>query len=192
MSSTVPSFSLSRLRPTFGLAWHWINRPSYHVKVRHQFDLGGFEVNDAPSIDLDPMGLQWMRTMELSSRDAGIKYRMVSFRRLGRDPAWFPRAVAGHVEKNVRELRREPTRTCCATPAATRWPTRGTTPGRSRAGSDIARSLAPRSTRRWRRTVSTIFGGIEPSWEGIKKTGFDLLSLRDRSNWPFLLAILLV
>jgi hypothetical protein len=79
MSSIVPSFSLSRLRPTFGLAWHWINRPSYHVKVRHQFELGGFEVEDAPSIDLDPMGLQWMRTMELSSRHAGIKYRMVRF-----------------------------------------------------------------------------------------------------------------
>ena len=77
--SIVPSFSLSRLRPIFGLSWHWINRPSYHVKIRHQFELGGFEVNDGPSIELDPMGLEWMRTMELSSRDAGIKYRMMRF-----------------------------------------------------------------------------------------------------------------
>jgi hypothetical protein len=77
--SIVPSFSLSRLRPIFGLSWHWINRPSYHVKVRHQFELGGFEVKDGPSIELDPMGLEWMRTMELSWRDAGIKYRMMRF-----------------------------------------------------------------------------------------------------------------
>ena len=61
MSSLVPSFSLSRLRPIFGLSWHWINRPSYQIKVRHQFEIGGFEVKDGPSIELDPMGLEWMR-----------------------------------------------------------------------------------------------------------------------------------
>jgi hypothetical protein len=79
MGSIVPSFALSRLRPISGLAWHWINRPCYQVKVRHQFELGGFEVRDGPSIDLDPMGLEWMRTLELSSRDAGIRYRMMCF-----------------------------------------------------------------------------------------------------------------
>jgi hypothetical protein len=38
-------------------------------------------------------------------------------------------------------------------------PTRATTPGRSRAGWGIARSPAPRSTRRWRQTGSRISGG---------------------------------
>jgi hypothetical protein len=79
MTSSVPSFSLSRLRPLFSASWHWINRPSYQIKVRHQFELGGFEVTDGPSIELDPMGLEWMRTLELSSRDAGIKYKMMRF-----------------------------------------------------------------------------------------------------------------
>jgi hypothetical protein len=37
----------------------------------------------------------------------------------------------------------------------------GTTPGRSRAGSATGRSPARRSTPRWSRTVSGIFGGIE-------------------------------
>jgi hypothetical protein len=77
--SIVPSFSLSRLRPIFGLSWQWINRPSYQLKVRHQFEIGGFEVNAGPSVELDPIGLEWMRTMELLSRDAGIKYRMMRF-----------------------------------------------------------------------------------------------------------------
>jgi hypothetical protein len=36
-------------------------------------------------------------------------------------------------------------RSCCATPAVTRWPTRATTPGRSRAGSGIGRSPARHS-----------------------------------------------
>ena len=36
-------------------------------------------MEDGPSIELDPMGLEWMRTVELSSRDAGIKYRMMRF-----------------------------------------------------------------------------------------------------------------
>jgi hypothetical protein len=79
MSSLVPSFSLSRLRPIFGLSWHWINRPSYQLKVRHQFEIGGFEVKDGPTIGLDPMGLEWMRTLELSSREAGIEFRMIRF-----------------------------------------------------------------------------------------------------------------
>jgi hypothetical protein len=52
---------------------------SYQVKVRHQFELGGFEVEDGPSIELDPMGLEWMRTLELSSREVGIEFRMIRF-----------------------------------------------------------------------------------------------------------------
>src|SRR5262249_47082290 len=79
MASIVPSISLSRLRPIFNASWHWINRPSYQVKVRHQFELGGFEVIGGRSIELDAMGLEWMRTLELSSRAAGIKYRMILF-----------------------------------------------------------------------------------------------------------------
>jgi hypothetical protein len=79
MASSVPSFSLSRLRPIFNASWHWINRPSYRVKVRHQFELGGFDVAGGPSIELDPMGLEWMRTLELTSRATGIRYRMLLF-----------------------------------------------------------------------------------------------------------------
>jgi hypothetical protein len=40
-------------------------------------------------------------------------------------------------------------------------PTRGTTPGRSKCGSGIARSPAPRSIRRWRRTGSRTSGGTK-------------------------------
>jgi hypothetical protein len=36
-------------------------------------------VKVGPSIDLDPMGLEWMRTLELWSRGVGIKYRMIRF-----------------------------------------------------------------------------------------------------------------
>jgi hypothetical protein len=79
MVSSVPSFSLSRLRPIFNASWHWINRPSYQVKVRNQFEVGGFEVKNGPSIELDPMGLEWMRTLDLSSRSTGIRYRMIHF-----------------------------------------------------------------------------------------------------------------
>jgi hypothetical protein len=79
MSSLVPSFSLSRLRPIFDLSWHWINRPGYQLKVRHQFEIGGFEVKHGPSIELDPMGLEWMRTLQLSSREVGNEFRMIRF-----------------------------------------------------------------------------------------------------------------
>jgi hypothetical protein len=79
MGSLVPSFSLSRLRVAFGASWNWINRPAYQIKIRHQFELGGFDVEAGRSIDLDPMGLEWMRTLELSSRTTGIEYRMILF-----------------------------------------------------------------------------------------------------------------
>jgi hypothetical protein len=79
VASSVPSFSLSRLRAAFSPSWNVSNRPGYHVKIRHQFELGGFDVNAGPGIDLDPMGLEWMRTLELSSRKTGIKYRMIHF-----------------------------------------------------------------------------------------------------------------
>jgi hypothetical protein len=77
MTSIVPWFFLSRLRPIFDASWHWINRPSYQIKVRHQFELGGFDVVGGPSVELDPMGLEWMRTIELSSQANGVKYRMM-------------------------------------------------------------------------------------------------------------------
>jgi hypothetical protein len=68
MGSLVPSFSLSRLLAVFGASWNWTNRPAYQIKIRHQFELGGFDVEAGRSIDLDPMGLEWMRTLELSLR----------------------------------------------------------------------------------------------------------------------------
>jgi hypothetical protein len=79
MGSLVPSLSLSRLRGAFSASWNWTNRPAYQVKVRHQFELGGFDVKAGPGIDLDPMGLDWMRTLELSSRNAGVEYRIIHF-----------------------------------------------------------------------------------------------------------------
>jgi hypothetical protein len=36
-------------------------------------------VKAGPGIDLDPMGLDWMRTVELLSRNTGIEYRMIHF-----------------------------------------------------------------------------------------------------------------
>ena len=79
MGSLVSSLSLSRLRAVFGASWHWANRPAYQIKIRHQFELGGFDVKAGPGIDLDPMGLEWMRTLELSCLTTGIEYRMVLF-----------------------------------------------------------------------------------------------------------------
>jgi hypothetical protein len=79
MNSLVPSITLSHLRAVFSASWNWINRPAYQIKIRHQFELGGFDVKAGPGIDLDPMGLEWMRTLELSSRAAGIAYRMILF-----------------------------------------------------------------------------------------------------------------
>jgi hypothetical protein len=79
MGSLVPSFSLSRLRAAFSVSWNWTNRPGYQFKIRHQFELGGFDVKAGPGIDLDPMGLEWMRTVELSSRSTGVEYRMILF-----------------------------------------------------------------------------------------------------------------
>jgi hypothetical protein len=79
MGSLVPSLSLSRLRTAFGASWHWSNRPAYQFKIRHQFELGGFDVKAGPGIDLDPRGLDWMRTLELLSRNTGIEYRMIHF-----------------------------------------------------------------------------------------------------------------
>jgi hypothetical protein len=79
MSSLLPSLSLGRLRTAFSASWNWSNRPAYHFKIRHQFELGGFDVKAGPGIDLDPMGLYWMRTLELLSRNTGIAYRMIHF-----------------------------------------------------------------------------------------------------------------
>ena len=79
MTSSVPSFSLSRLRAAFSASWNWSNRPAYQFKIRHQFELGGFDVKAGPGVDLDRMGLEWMRTLELSSRTTGIEYRMILF-----------------------------------------------------------------------------------------------------------------
>jgi hypothetical protein len=79
MDSLVPALSLSRLRAVFGASWNWANRPAYQIKIRHQFEVGGFDVKAGPGIDLDPMGLEWMRTLELSCLTTGIAYRMILF-----------------------------------------------------------------------------------------------------------------
>jgi hypothetical protein len=79
MGSLVPSFSLSRLRTAFSVSWNWSNRPAYQFKIRHQFELGGFDVKAGPGIDLHPMGLEWMSTLELYSRTTGVEYRMMLF-----------------------------------------------------------------------------------------------------------------
>jgi hypothetical protein len=78
------------------------NRPGYHVKVRHQFELGGFDVSAGPGIDLDPMGLEWMRTVELSSRKTGIKYRMIHFDDLDVIIPGFPGPSPETIEKIYR------------------------------------------------------------------------------------------
>jgi hypothetical protein len=88
MGSLVPSFPLSRLRAAFSASWNWSNRPAYQFKIRHQFELGGFDVKAGPGIDLDRLGLEWMRTLELSSRTTGIAYRMLGTAR-------FTLALAG-------------------------------------------------------------------------------------------------
>jgi hypothetical protein len=99
MGSLVPSLSLSRLRAVFGWSWNWANRPAYQIKVRHQFELGGFDVTEGPDLDLDPMGLEWMRTLELSSRITGIEYRMILFEDLDVILPGFPGPSPEMLEK---------------------------------------------------------------------------------------------
>jgi hypothetical protein len=52
-------------------------RPQYEVHVRHQFELGGFDVSPGASIDLDEFGLSFLRTLVLDSRAIKVKYRMI-------------------------------------------------------------------------------------------------------------------
>ena len=99
MGSSVPSIALSRLRAAFSASWNWSNRPAYQFKIRHQFELGGFEVKAGPYIDLDPMGLEWMRTVELSSRMTGIAYRMMLFDDLDVILPGFPGPSPAMLEK---------------------------------------------------------------------------------------------
>jgi hypothetical protein len=99
MGSLVPSFPLSRLRAAFSASWNWSNRPAYQFKIRHQFELGGFEVKAGPGVDLDPMGLEWMRTLQFSSRTAGIEYRMIAFDDLDVILPGFPEPSAKMLEK---------------------------------------------------------------------------------------------
>ena len=99
MGSLVPSLSLSRLRAAFSTSWHWSNRPAYQFKIRHQFELGGFDVRAGPGIDLDPMGLYWMRTLELLSRNTGIAYRMIDFEDLDVILLGFPGPSPEMLEK---------------------------------------------------------------------------------------------
>jgi hypothetical protein len=99
MGSLAPSFSLSRLQAAFGVSWNWTNRPAYQFKIRHQFELGGFDVKAGAGIDLDPMGLEWMRTLELSSRTTGIEYRMILFDDLNVILPGFPGPSPEKLEK---------------------------------------------------------------------------------------------
>jgi hypothetical protein len=99
MGSLVPSLPLSRLRTAFGASWHWSNRPAYQFKIRHQFELGGFDVAAGPGIDLDPIGLYWMRSLELFSRNTGIEYRIVHFEDLDEILPGFPGPSPSMLEK---------------------------------------------------------------------------------------------
>jgi hypothetical protein len=100
MVSLVPSsFSLSRLRAAFSVSWNWANRPAYQFKIRHQFALGGIDVKAGRGIDLDPMGLEWMRTLELSSRTTGIEYRIILFDDLDVILPGFPGPSPDKLEK---------------------------------------------------------------------------------------------
>jgi hypothetical protein len=83
----------------FGVSWHWSNRPAYQFKIRHQFELGGFDVTAGPGIDLDPMGLDWMRTLDLLSRNTGIAYRIIHFEDLDVILPGFPGPSPSMLEK---------------------------------------------------------------------------------------------
>jgi hypothetical protein len=87
------------LRAAFSASWNSSNRPAYQFKIRHQFELGGFDVKAGPGVDLDPMGLEWMRTLELSSRTTGIEYRMMLFDDLGVILPGFPGPSPKMLEK---------------------------------------------------------------------------------------------
>ena len=50
-------------------------------------------------IDLDPMGLEWMRTLKLSSRTTGIAYRMILFDDLDMILPGFPGPSPAMLEK---------------------------------------------------------------------------------------------
>jgi integrase len=107
---------------------------------------------------------QRIRSSEMSSGRCGSS--SVSQRR----PSSSPRSVAGRIRRlgslnswpvPARRPRSDSrsTRTCCATPAAMRWPTRASIPGRCRLTSAIARSTRPRAMPRWRPVGSRTFGG---------------------------------
>lgn len=73
------SASLSRLQAAFSVTWDVSERPAYSIHVRHEFELGGFEITQAPSIQLDEVGLEWMRRIDLTHKRDKVGYRMIVF-----------------------------------------------------------------------------------------------------------------
>lgn len=54
-----------------------IDRAAYIVRIRHAYDLGGFDITPSKGIDLDELGLEWVRTITLVHRKNKIGYRMI-------------------------------------------------------------------------------------------------------------------
>lgn len=76
---------------------------AYHYFVPHAYHLGGFQIFRSPGINLDPLGLNWVRSFILWHERDQVGYRMV-------DPEDLPELL-GHPfpsEEQVREIYGEP------------------------------------------------------------------------------------
>jgi|SRR6516162_8967084 hypothetical protein len=55
----------------------WFNRPSLALVVPHGYWLGGYEIIPNIGLDLDDLGMKWVRTFNFRHVETGIEYRMI-------------------------------------------------------------------------------------------------------------------
>jgi hypothetical protein len=73
MPTSLPDYIL----PTITYARDVALRAAYYFHIPHVYHLGGFQLYGAPGIDLDKLGLDWVRTNVVFSQRDRIGYRVV-------------------------------------------------------------------------------------------------------------------
>ena len=59
-------------------AWSaFLPRPAYRYVVKHAYDLAGYDITDRGYIDLDPLGLEFVRTVTVRYRMNGLEYKII-------------------------------------------------------------------------------------------------------------------
>ena len=55
----------------------WYQKPGFVQYVKHAYWIGGYDIIPNAGLDIDDLGLDWVRTFNLRNRQSGLEFRVI-------------------------------------------------------------------------------------------------------------------